>query len=1184
MEEPSQASIYVAPLHIVKSEVGLTITTETSAGSEDPLLQHNQHNQHNEMTPPPTPQDTDQPKPEPTQAIASTFPNYLRAFYPFQPSGSVSPTTITLPLSAGNLILVHSIHTNGWADGTLLDTGDRGWLPTNYCEEYEHNSMQPLLKALTDFWDVIRTRSNATLDPLHDQDYVRGLIAGVRFLLEKSSCLTRDAPIVKQHNNIRRTRKTLLSDLSTLVKAVKCLPEVGGERSTAPTDEILSNILLKAFKVVVRGVRFVDVWSEVDNLNRAFESVTEILGRAITHDGYHPLTPPADTLEDRHTPDRPPTSARSASALSRGSRKSTRRQTIGHEAPYSRPGTGQSTIREHRISFQNKRPSLSHRMRSGGDHTADPSECNFASQRLRSSHDVFLGCLGTFLGLHMQSRSPAELLLTTQQSVRSCRDLLAVIEIVLEHDFCRSETLIEAKDAMYDNITDLVEAAKEIFQPSSPIDDDALLMEDDKKLVRAARDCVRGAGECVAMTRSVLERIGDFEPEPSELQLSMPNIASPRSGPQTIITSSTSHPASTVAEESVSGQHEEPLDMDAPSTMSPASPLDRSFYCCSPPIHPVQGPIIVDISHDERPVSMEIIPTPSSTASIVIPDSELEKFEPIAPIASEISEEPFDAPFVARGLVNSTGTNSTYLSSTIDSAMTPDSQASTRATSPGAFSPRLEGEEGDSSLAGSFVSVTDVTDDNEETEAKLMEKTFAHELVYNKEGHIIGGSLPALVEKLTVPHSRPDTLFLSTFYLTFRLFASAQDFAEAMISRFNYVAEGSSITDPIRLRVANVLKGWLESHWRHDCDDAALPLILDFARHRLTEVLPTSGKTVTELAEKAAEVHGPVVPRLVSSIGKTNVANGAYSNLEASMPAPVISKNQLASLRTWKMGGPNVSILDFEALELARQITIKSSALFCSILPEELLATEWMKRSGSLAVNVRAMSTLSTDLANLVADSILMLEEPKKRSLVIKQWVKIAGKCLALQNYDSLMAIICALNSSTISRLKRTWELVSQKTHVKLENLRGIVEVSRNYIVLRQRLQGHVPPCLPFVGIYLTDLTFVDHGNQATRKLTKEDGSMEVINFDKHMKTAKIISELQRFQLPYRLTEIPELQTWMQDQLVRVRSVGEKSFQNHYRRSLQLEPKEQPQVAKTMPASSMKGLEFANWFHITTNG
>ncbi|KAL8955027.1 MAG: hypothetical protein Q9183_006824, partial [Haloplaca sp. 2 TL-2023] len=262
----------------------------------------------------------------------------------------------------------------------------------------------------------------------------------------------------------------------------------------------------------------------------------------------------------------------------------------------------------------------------------------------------------------------------------------------------------------------------------------------------------------------------------------------------------------------------------------------------------------------------------------------------------------------------------------------------------------------------------------------------------------------------------------------------------------------------------------------------------------------------------------------------------------------------------WKHNGGTMNILDFDALELARQFTLKESQIFCSILPEELLATEWTKKTSSMAVNVRAMSRLSTDLANLVADSILQLEDAKKRAAVIKQWVKIAKKCLQLANYDSLMAIICSLNSSTILRLKRTWDQVSSKTKSKLDSLKEVVDCSRNYAVLRQRLQTTVPPCLPFVGTYLTDLTFVDVGNQTTRQLSLENdeqgASVPVINFGKHMKTAKIISELQRFQIPYRFTEVPELQTWIQDQLVRVRSSEQSNVQNYYRRSCLLEPRE----------------------------
>jgi len=153
------------------------------------------------------------------------------------------------------------------------------------------------------------------------------------------------------------------------------------------------------------------------------------------------------------------------------------------------------------------------------------------------------------------------------------------------------------------------------------------------------------------------------------------------------------------------------------------------------------------------------------------------------------------------------------------------------------------------------------------------------------------------------------------------------------------------------------------------------------------------------------------------------------------------------------------------------------------------------------------------------------------------------------------------LNSSTIIRLRRTWDIVSQKRKDMLRSLQAIIEPEKNYAVLRRRLADHVPPCLPFVGMYLTDLTFVDAGNSATRQLPGfgDNDSMSVINFDKHTRTAKIIGDLQRFQIPYRLAEIPDLQEWLQAQIVRVKSTSsDENVQQYYRKSLLLEPREAP--------------------------
>ena len=198
----------IPPLKIAKSNSNLVELNTISDDSK--LLPGRFYSSlsQSEMTPPMTPLGTtahnmeqerqeQQEQQEPQEAPRAVFHNYLRAFYPFHPAGNVSPSTVTLPLEQGDIILVHSVHTNGWADGTLLDSGNRGWLPTNYCEAYDQLPMRPLLKALTDFWDIIRGGCGSSLKDFGNQDLMRGPIAGVRFLLvsvlrmaKKSPCLT----------------------------------------------------------------------------------------------------------------------------------------------------------------------------------------------------------------------------------------------------------------------------------------------------------------------------------------------------------------------------------------------------------------------------------------------------------------------------------------------------------------------------------------------------------------------------------------------------------------------------------------------------------------------------------------------------------------------------------------------------------------------------------------------------------------------------------------------------------------------------------------------------------------------------------------------------------------------------------------------------------------------------------
>lgn len=113
---------------------------------------------------------------------------YLRAFHDYQPtqstlSGSTGGLSVTVPLAEGDIILVHLTHANGWADGTVLQTGARGWIPTNFCQAFDHPFIRSLMHALTHLWDYLSSEGGGRAMVDERQDYVQGLIAGVRRLL-----------------------------------------------------------------------------------------------------------------------------------------------------------------------------------------------------------------------------------------------------------------------------------------------------------------------------------------------------------------------------------------------------------------------------------------------------------------------------------------------------------------------------------------------------------------------------------------------------------------------------------------------------------------------------------------------------------------------------------------------------------------------------------------------------------------------------------------------------------------------------------------------------------------------------------------------------------------------------------------------------------------------------------------
>lgn len=103
------------------------------------------------------------------------------------------------------------------------------------------------------------------------------------------------------------------------------------------------------------------------------------------------------------------------------------------------------------------------------------------------------------------------------------------------------------------------------------------------------------------------------------------------------------------------------------------------------------------------------------------------------------------------------------------------------------------------------------------------------------------------------------------------------------------------------------------------------------------------------------------------------------------------------------------------------------------------------------------------------------------------------------------MQILSALESSPVSRLKKTWQEVGNKYATILRELKEVFSFEKNSKNYRRILDDlDEEPCIPFLAITLQDLTFVDENESF---ISKEDGTV-LINFEKCLLQSKIISKM----------------------------------------------------------------------------
>ncbi|CAJ0852537.1 21900_t:CDS:2 [Entrophospora sp. SA101] len=165
-------------------------------------------------------------------------------------------------------------------------------------------------------------------------------------------------------------------------------------------------------------------------------------------------------------------------------------------------------------------------------------------------------------------------------------------------------------------------------------------------------------------------------------------------------------------------------------------------------------------------------------------------------------------------------------------------------------------------------------------------------------------------------------------------------------------------------------------------------------------------------------------------------------------------------------------ILEFAPHMIAYQLTLIDSAIFLEIDPHSLLAHSTKNPDPKII----ASTDFFNYLTRIVECSILSPVEASSRALVIHHWVKVAAKLHELHNFQTLKAILSALGTPPIKRLKRTWTCIPKKSMVKLDSLNEMMSESSNYEKYRETIQPEIfsrKPIVPFLGTFIMDATYL---------------------------------------------------------------------------------------------------------------
>eukprot|EP01091_Cochliopodium_minus_P005185 TRINITY_DN15148_c0_g1_i1.p1 TRINITY_DN15148_c0_g1~~TRINITY_DN15148_c0_g1_i1.p1 ORF type:complete len:766 (+),score=235.17 TRINITY_DN15148_c0_g1_i1:56-2353(+) len=182
----------------------------------------------------------------------------------------------------------------------------------------------------------------------------------------------------------------------------------------------------------------------------------------------------------------------------------------------------------------------------------------------------------------------------------------------------------------------------------------------------------------------------------------------------------------------------------------------------------------------------------------------------------------------------------------------------------------------------------------------------------------------------------------------------------------------------------------------------------------------------------------------------------------------------------------DIDFIDLEIVEVATILSVIDAEMMELITSDEFVHKYWVKKNwahlqmenSSYQPAIWTCIKRWVKVSNWVSTEIIFQPKLTKRASVIKRFILIAKKLWDMNNFHTAIAIISALNSGPVTRLKLTWKGVSKKYIDIFEEIEKRSTPLRHYKFYRREIESCLQkklPFIPFLGVITKDNTDIEY-------------------------------------------------------------------------------------------------------------